>query len=131
VLGARLARRESHPVSPAEPRWPRRASVGVAMVGEAVGAATDGAAVGDGEVGASGSDGHTGAAIGGSAGILGGTTLFGMLRGRRIPTTGITAGIITATIRTTIRRTIRIRIITARRGTTRAHRIRSAIISPV
>jgi len=89
------------------------------MVGEAVGLATVGAVagVGAGEagagVGASASDGRTGAATGGSAGILGGTTLTGMPR-------WLTPTRITATTGTTIRRhTVRIRRRVRRITTTR------------
>ena len=116
ALGTRLARPEAlrqelRPVSPAELHGRRRASVCVAMVGEAVGLATVGVVVGAGaavgagagEVGASASDGRTGAATGRSAGILGGTTLIGMPRGRT-PTTRIT----------TTARTIRMRPINHR-----------------
>ena len=80
--------------------------VGLATVGAVVGVgAAGGASVGVGEVGASASDGRTGAATGGSAGILGGTTLIGMPHGRRTLTTRIT----TTTGPTIRRRTVRIR----------------------
>jgi hypothetical protein len=62
------------------------ASVAVVMVGEAVGGVTIGTADGAGEVGASASAGRTGVFIGDRpgrlAGILGGTALTGMARGR-------------------------------------------------
>lgn len=100
-------RQEARPGPSAEPPARRRASVGVAVVGEAVGPATVGvvALVGVGEVGASASDGRTGDLAGGSAGILGGTTLIGMPHGRRTLTTRIT----TTTGPTIRRRTVRIR----------------------
>lgn len=116
ALGTPLAPQEAGLVSPVKGSVVR-ASVGVAKVGEAagvvmvgVGAAVGEAAgaggIGDGEVGALASDGRTGAApgdrAGRSAGILGGTTLIGIPRGRT-PTTRITT-----TTGTTIRRTIRI-----------------------
>ena len=112
AVGTLLARQEARPVSSAEPPERRRASVGMVLVGEAVGLATAGAvaSVGVGEVGASASDGRTGDLAGRSAGILGGTTLIGMPRGRHTPTR------ITTTTGPTIRlRTIRIRRITTTR----------------
>lgn len=120
-VGTPLAQQDVRLVSPVKVPGQRRASVGVAMVGgtagvvmagsvvgvgAAVGEAAGAGGIGDGEVGALASDGRTGAApgdrAGRSAGILGGTTLIGIPRGRT-PTTRITT-----TTGTTIRRTIRI-----------------------
>jgi len=104
VVGIPLARQEALPVSAAAPSAERPASVGVAMVGEAVGGAV-GDAGGAGEVGASASDGRSGGFIGDRlgrlAGILGGMAHTGMARGRPTLTTTIR---ITATTGPTIRR---------------------------
>ena len=93
---------EARPIS-ADPSAPRPASVGAAMVGEAVGEVTIGTAGGVGEVGASASAGRTGVFIGDRPGrlpgILGGMALLGMARGP--PTLTIRT---TATTGPTIRR---------------------------
>ena len=103
VVGIPLASQEALPVSAAAPSAERPASVGVAMVGEAVGEVTVGEAGGAGEVGASASAGRSGVFIGDRpgrlAGILGGMALTGLARGR--PTLTIR---ITATTGPTIRR---------------------------
>jgi hypothetical protein len=105
VVGIPLASQGALPVSAADPSAERPASVGVAMVGEAVGGVTVGDGGGAGEVGASASAGRTGVFIGDRpgrlAGILGGTALTGLARGR--PTLTITIRI-TATTGPTIRR---------------------------
>jgi hypothetical protein len=113
TVGIRLARQaalrnenaeEVRPIS-AAPSAGRPASVGAAMVGEAVGGVTIGTAGGAGEVGASASAGRTGVFIGDRpgrlAGILGGMALTGMARGQPTLTTTIRT---TATTGPTIRR---------------------------
>ena len=110
AVGTLLARREAlrqeaRLVLSAEPPELHRALVGVASVGAV---ATVGAAATDGvgEDGASASDGRTGDLAGDSAGLLGGTTLIGIPRGRRTATRTIR---ITDTTGPTIRRTVWIR----------------------
>jgi hypothetical protein len=109
AVGTLLARREAHRqearlVLSAEPPELHRALVGVALVG--VDLVLAAATVGVGEDGASASDGRTGDLAGDSAGLLGGTTLIGMLRGRPTATRTIR---ITGTTGPTIRRTVWIR----------------------
>jgi len=110
VVGIPLARQEALPVSAAAPSAERPASVGVAMVGEAVGGVTAGDAGGAGEAGASASGGRSGVFIGDRpgrlAGILGGMALMGLAHGQ--PTLTITIRIIATTGPTIRRRTDRI-----------------------
>ena len=101
-------RLEARLVLPAEPPEVRRGLLGVTLVGVDLASATvlAAATVGVGEDGASASDGRIGDLAGDSAGLLGGTTLIGMPRGRRTATRTIR---ITGTTGPTIRRIVWIR----------------------